>query len=91
MWQVPMPGSGLSLEELVPPRIATHVKSASSDDSQDGNSDNDSADTAAGSEPGSATAGLSAASGPPGAPSMDALHFFGVFDGCALHAGFTLQ
>jgi hypothetical protein len=48
--QVPMPGGGLSLEELVPPRIATHVKSASGSESQDSDGESSEA-TPAASEP----------------------------------------
>ncbi len=79
-----MPGGELSLEELLPPRIATHVKCASSDSSQDGHSGNDSGEMPAHSEPGSSAAATPPEITPPSdAPSMDALHFFGVFDGCA--------
>ena len=74
----------LRAQDLVPPRIATHVRSAGSSEAQDSG---DEASEAAGTGVGSAADG---AGGTPvsgstpakfGAPEMDALHFFGVFDG----------
>lgn len=87
-----MPGGGLSLEELVPPRIATHVKSASGSESQDSDGESSEA-TPAASEPSSTAQGPPAAGSP---SAMDALHFFGVFDGhggaeAALHCARTLH
>lgn len=89
--EVPMPGGGLSLEELVPPRIATHVKSASGSDTQDSDGESE---TPAASEPSSTGPGARGNAGSP--PAMDALHFFGVFDGhggaeAALHCARTLH
>ena len=98
--EVPMPGEGLSLEELVPPRIATHVKSASgSDGSQDSDGESDAPSASA---PSSSSAGGGVGGGGGIAPlarsppAMDALHFFGVFDGhggaeAALHCARTLH
>ena len=63
----------------MPPRIATHVRSAGSSEAHDSG---DEASEAAGG--GSAADGTPVSgSAPPkfGAPEMDALHFFGVFDG----------
>ena len=71
-------------QDLVPPRIATHVRSAGSSEAQDSG---DEASEAAGTGAGSAADGgagtpLSAARAAKfGTPEMDALHFFGVFDG----------
>lgn len=84
--EVPVPADQLCVSELIPPRIATHVRTASNTPEHDG------------SEPHPDTA--TAPQGP--GPSthhrqyMETLHFFGVFDGhggaeAALHCAQTLH
>ena len=71
----------LRTQDLVPPRIATHVRSAGSSEAHDSG---DEASEAAGAGAGSAADGTPVGGSTPakfGAPEMDALHFFGVFDG----------
>lgn len=102
--EVPMPSVGSPLEDLVPPRIATHVRGAGSIDAVD--SGDDEMDAATASAAGATVAATTAATttAPPStlpgaqpAPlEMDALHFFGVFDGhggaeAALHCARTLH
>ena len=68
----------------MPPRIATHVRSADSSEAQDsGDEASEAAGTGVGSAADAATGTPLSASGATkfGAPEMDALHFFGVFDG----------
>ena len=85
--EVPIPAGQLGVNELIPPRIATHVKSASSLTSE---------------QEGSETHSIGDASGTPVSPQgayspfMETLHFFGVFDGhggaeAALHCAQTLH
>lgn len=69
--QVPLPSTQLSLEELVPPRIATQVIPDYVPDVDMSPSSPDAASKAA-------DAGDTTASG---ASHLEALHFFGVFDG----------
>ena len=95
--EVPVPADCLSQVDILPPRIATQVKSASnSPTSSDGDGSGDEADPAkangqAGRSHGSARlqSGLGVSTsgagdypgGGPPPPYMETLHFFGVFDG----------
>ena len=63
----------------MPPRIATHVRSAGSSEAQDSGDEASEAAGAADGAGGTPVSGSTPAKF--GAPEMDALHFFGVFDG----------
>lgn len=87
--EVPIPAGQLGVNELIPPRIATHVKTAAAV-----GPDNDSSQ-ASHSTSGDA-AGLCHTPQGPYSPFMETLHFFGVFDGhggaeAALHCAQTLH
>lgn len=73
--QVPLPSSRSSLKELVPPRIANQVLPDHAPDAEMHSSSPDEASKAADDED-AATSGAS---------HLEALHFFGVFDGQAPH------
>lgn len=84
--EVPIPGGQLGMNELIPPRIATHVKTASSASSQHEGSQIH------------GSIGDATPVSPQGtySPFMETLHFFGVFDGhggaeAALHCAQTLH
>ena len=67
----------------MPPRIATHVRSAGSSEAQDSGDEASEAVHAGGAAADNATGTPVSGAGYTkfGAPEMDALHFFGVFDG----------
>jgi len=89
--EVPVPADQFCVSELIPPRIATHVKTASSA------SEHDASEAQTGTE--AAAAGLQSSSplaSTHHAQYMETLHFFGVFDGhggaeAALHCAQTLH
>jgi Protein phosphatase 2C len=90
--EVPVPGSQQILEERVPPRIATHVRTASSAENE-GDVEVDGEQLLALEAP--LPSNSSQCDSKP-APQMEALHFFGVFDGhggaeAALHCARTLH
>ena len=102
LMEVPVPANRLAQPDILPPRIATQVKSASNSSASDGEGPGE-ATGAAGSAPegndaGRADSGLSASTAgePAPLPFMETLHFFGVFDGhggaeAALHCAQTLH
>jgi protein phosphatase 2C len=93
--EVPVPADRLAQSELIPPRIATHVKSAANSpaNSDQGEHIEAAAAAAISDAPAPETA---ANTNQTGTPFMETLHFFGVFDGhggaeAALHCAQTLH
>lgn len=86
--EVPVPAGQLCVSELIPPRIATHVRTASNSTEHD--TTDSPHDTAAAQQPSSPFAASHHSQ------YMETLHFFGVFDGhggaeAALHCAQTLH
>lgn len=84
--EVPVPADQLCVSELIPPRIATHVRTASHGPEHD----------ASESHPDAVTAPQASAPSMHHNQYMETLHFFGVFDGhggaeAALHCAQTLH
>ena len=84
--EVPVPADQLCVSELIPPRIATHVRTASHAPEHDGSE----------LHPDTATAPQGSAPSMHHNQYMETLHFFGVFDGhggaeAALHCAQTLH
>lgn len=84
--EVPVPADQLCVSELIPPRIATHVRTASNTPEHDGSE----------SHPDTATVPQGSGSSTHHSQYMETLHFFGVFDGhggaeAALHCAQTLH
>ncbi len=73
--------AALHTQDLVPPRIATHVRSAGSSEAHDSGDEASEAAGAGAADGADATPVSGATPAKIGAPEMDALHFFGVFDG----------
>lgn len=88
--EVPVPADQLHVSELIPPRIATHVRTASNVTEHSAAEAQTGADTAAVPQSSSPSATMHHAN------YMETLHFFGVFDGhggaeAALHCAQTLH
>ena len=85
--EVPVPADQLCVSELIPPRIASHVRTASNSEHENADFPHD---TATAQQPSSPFATLHHSQ------YMETLHFFGVFDGhggaeAALHCAQTLH
>lgn len=90
--EVPVPADQFCVSELIPPRIATHVKTASSASEHDASEAHTGTEAAAAAAPQSSSPSASMHH----AQYMETLHFFGVFDGhggaeAALHCAQTLH
>ena len=84
--EVPVPADQLCISELIPPRIATHVRTASNTPERDGSD----------SHPDTVLTPQASAPSMHHNQYMETLHFFGVFDGhggaeAALHCAQTLH